>query len=371
MSRGYDNEVNEMKTNLIPSGLVAVVISAVLLSSCERFGEGTSLGEGKLCISFVEGGELFTKAYVNLPDTSEFLLKVTSSGGAVIYEGKYGDCPEVMEVGSGNYVVRVLSSEFSKPAFDTPQFGDEQCIVVSNGNVANVRLLCRQLNAGVRLVISPRFLEKYPDASLFLRADSGKLMYSYSEKRTAYFKPGPLSLVMSSGSEDKVLSVRELGEREMLSLKVSVQSSDETGSGGMCVSIDTSRVWTSDECVIGSGPSGSDVEDAFSVAEARQYAGREDVWVCGYVVGGDLTSASASFAPPFKSRTNILLGPRSSTKDRKSCISVQLPDGDVRESLNVVDNPEILGRRVLVKGDLVNAYYGIPGMKNTIDFQLL
>lgn len=91
----------------------------------------------------------------------------------------------------------------------------------------------------------------------------------------------------------------------------------------------------------------------------------------GYVVGGDLSSASASFEKPFSSRTNIVLGPRSSTTDRTSCLSVQLPSGDLRDALNLVDNPGMLGRKVCLRGDIVEAYYGMPGIKNITEFEVL
>ena len=360
-----------MKNCFNLSAVAAVLAATVFVCSCDRLGEDSSVGSGRISVTFVKGGELFSKAYLNLPDTSDFLLNVTSSSGNLIYKGKYGDCPESLEVSPGSYVVKVESSEFLKPAFDLPLFGDEQCVVVQkNGNV-NVRLLCRQKNAGIKLKISPDFLTSCPDASLFIKSDAGKLMYSYSEKRTAYFLPGIVALVMSSGSEDQVLMTRELAESEMYTLDVTVAASLGGKDSFMSMSIDTSRVWITDSCVIGAGNSGTDLDDALSVAQARESAGLEDVWVCGYVVGGDLTSASASFVAPFESRTSILLGPRSSSKDRKSCLSVQLPDGDIRDALNLFDNPGLHGRRIAVRGDLVSAYYGIPGVKNTMDFQLL
>ena len=49
-------------------------------------------------------------------------------------------------------------------------------------------------------------------------------------------------------------------------------------------------------------------------------------------------------------------------------MSVQLPKGDVRDALNLVDNPSNLKRKVYIKGDIVDAYYGIPGIKNISDF---
>ena len=45
-------------------------------------------------------------------------------------------------------------------------------------------------------------------------------------------------------------------------------------------------------------------------------------------------------------------------------MSVKLPKGDVRAAINLVDHPEILGRKIYLKGDLIAAYYGIPGIEN-------
>lgn len=359
-----------MKRNSCICALVAL-LAAFLTVSCDRLGESPTSGYGRLEISFIRGGEHLTKAYPNLPDTSDFILRVSEASGKVIYEGKYGDCPESMTLASGTYEVKVISSEFPCPAFDAPQFGDEQCVFVPAEGVGRLKLICRQLNAGVRLDISSSFLVHCPDAVLLLKSASGKLMYSYTEKRTAYFSPGTLSLVMSSGSTDEVLLVRDLKPRDMLSVRVSVPQARPDEGSGMSISIDTSRVWSDVDCIIGDEDAGVDISDALSVAEARESSAKEGVWVCGYVVGGDLTSSSASFEYPFESRTNILLGPRSSTTDRNVCLSVQLPAGDVREALNLVDNPGLLGRRICVKGDLVHAYYGIPGLKNTMDFQYL
>jgi len=66
--------------------------------------------------------------------------------------------------------------------------------------------------------------------------------------------------------------------------------------------------------------------------------------------------------------TNILLSSRSVVSERKECISVELPKGDVRDALNLKDNPENLGRQVILKGNLVDSYYGLPGLKTTLDF---
>ena len=184
--------------------------------------------------------------------------------------------------------------------------------------------------------------------------------------------------MLSDKGSDDVLMTRNLEARDMLVLKVGVAASGNAGgnvagrSGSLSVSVDTTRNWMTGSYVIGgkNDDGGSGVRDALTVSEALESIGDQDVWVSGYIVGGDLSSASASFEKPFSSRTNLLLGPRSSTVDKDACLSVQLPSGELRDELNLVDNPGLLGRKICLKGDIVEAYYGIPGIKNISEYEL-
>ncbi len=339
--------------------------------SCQVLGVPDRVDEkGELRISFNDAS--VTRVVETIPDTGDFLLTVSGPDGAVIYDGVYGDSPESIMVDAGSYTIYVRSCDFSKPAFAAPQYGDEQCVVVPSGGVADVKLTCVQMNSGIRLKIDESFLEHCPDAVLFLKSSEGKLMYGYSEKRIAYFPPGSVSLMMSERGVDKVLFTRVLQPKTVL--EVSVSASGKTGAGSqeqIKVAVDTSRNWLAESYVIGDGSSGKgdDASDALTVSQALESIGEENVWVSGYIVGGDLTSSSASFAPPFSYDTNILLGSRSSASSRASCIAVALPSGYIREEMNLVDNPFLLGRKVLLRGDVVEAYYGMPGLKNLTDFE--
>lgn len=338
--------------------------------SCGMLDDSGNDGKGELRISFADG-EL-TRASSEIPDTSDFLITVTGPDGEVIYDGSYGASPESMMVDAGSYTVNVRSCEFKTPAFSKPQFGDEQCVVVPSGGVANVKLTCRQMNSGVRLKIDKSFLTGCPQGSLFLKASSGKLMYSYSEKRIAYFTPGNVSLMLSEDGTDRILMTRRLQPQEILTVSVSAANSQSSSAKeSITVAVDTVRNWTNDSYVIGgSSGKGEGSTEALTVSQALASVGEEDVWVCGYIVGGDLTSSSASFETPFSSRTNIVLGPRSSTTSRASCLSVQLPSGEIRDDINLVDNPSMLGRKISLRGDIVEAYYGMPGIKNITDYEL-
>ena len=92
--------------------------------------------------------------------------------------------------------------------------------------------------------------------------------------------------MMSQGGTDRIIMVRELLPRDMVTLSVTV-ADEVQHRGGMSIVVDTSRVWMEDACVLGGdGSSGTQADDALSITEAVKSAGREDVWVCGYIVGG-------------------------------------------------------------------------------------
>lgn len=347
-------------------------LGLLILASCQMLGDsgGDDDGTGELRIAFDGEVGSLTRNVPDIPDTSDFLLTVTASDGTVVYDGAYGSSPESIMVDAGSYTVNVRSCEFNRPAFSVPQFGDEQCVVVPAGGVAHVKMTCRQINSGVCLHIDESFLTECPDGVLFLKSAEGRLMYGYSEKRVAYFRPGSVSLMLSENGNERILMTRLLQPQDILRINISAsQSSSSEMEESIHVAVDTTRNWISEDYVIGGNPAADDLSRALTVVQALASVGDEDVWVCGYVVGGDLTSSSASFEGPFTSRTNILLGSRSSAVDRSSCLSVQLLSGDARDALNLVDNPGILGRKVYVKGDLVENYYGLPGLKNVNDYE--
>lgn len=349
-----------------------IFLGMLAVSACQMLGmPDEAQQKGELRISFNDGQ--ITRISETVPDTSDFLITVSDSDGGIIYDGSYGASPESIMVDAGSYDIYVRSCDFSKPAFSTPQFGERQCVVVPSGGVCDVKLTCVQMNAGIRLRIDESFLKCCPDAVLFLKSSSGKLMYSFTETRVAYFLPGNVSLMMSENSVDRILFTRELQPRSVLDIAVSAASDpDSPSKESISVAVDTTRNWTSESYIIGEDENdeGEDMSRALTVSQALSSIGAEEVWVSGYIVGGDLTSSSASFDPPFTSRTNIVLGPRSSTDDRDACLSVNLPSGSVREGLNLVDNPSLLGRKVYIKGNIVDSYYGMPGLKSVVAFEL-
>ena len=364
-----------MKTSLnLFQGTAAalVLVSSIAAVSCNKL-PGDS-PQGSLSWNF-SGVQIPTRSVAELPDTDNFILRVSSSAGAVLYEGTYGRSPESLMVDPGSYTVKVVSRDFSVPEFSAPQFGDEQVVVVKAGTSTRVLLKCTQLNSGLRIRFGGNFKEAYPSGRIDVSSAEGSLAYASGETRTGFFKPGQVTVSLYDGSSSSQLFSRYLEACEIFSLGISCDSAPSDAGNGtsMSISVDTSRTWSSDEYVIGSGGTagaGASMASAYSVSQAMEHAGEKGVWVCGYIVGGDLSSSKngISFEAPFSSMTNIAVAARSSVSEKSSCMSVQLSQGTIRSALNLVEHPELLGSKVYLKGDIVSAYYGIPGIQNLTEY---
>lgn len=313
-----------------------------------------------------------SKADSEIPDTNDFILKVADSAGKILYEGAYGASPEKLMVDPGTYSLSVRSAEFPKPAFSSPQYGDDQEVVVKGGESVHVKLLCSQVNSGVRLKVAQDFLTSYPGGVLFLNSADGRLMYGFTETRIAYFKAGDVTLQLSeNGGAPKDLITRSLMPSEILTLNISAPSA---GGNTVNIAVDTSKIWTVEDYVIGGDVDGGqnggeNIDSAISVSDAAAHAGKNGVWIYGYIVGGDLTSAGKNVkTSDITKDTHLAVAARSSVTAKSSCVAVELPKGTVRDALNLVAHPEYIGTRIYVKGNIVSSYFGTTGLKGTNEY---
>ncbi len=363
--------------------LWALLPLVAVLGACDDFGLRSG-GQGELRWIIAGNGADTRAASAEIPDTNDFILKVSDAKGKILYEGSYGDSPESLLVDAGSYTVAVHSIEFTTPGFSRPVYGDEQVVVVKAGATVTVRLNCTLENAGVRLQVAPDFLTSYPDGVLFLKSGETRLMYGYSEKRIAYFKPGPISLVLNDRGADEILLTRTLDARTILTLNISAPYGGTAATSSITVAVDTAKIWNSESYVLGGGGSGSggsgsggdddsgtDLDSAYSVAQAADHIGEDEIWVFGYIVGGDLSSAGTTVkTSKFTKATHLAIAARSSVTTKASCIAVELPKGPVRDALNLVDHPDLVGSRVYLKGSLVASYFGTTGLKAVSDYVL-
>lgn len=353
--------------------MMAMTLLAAGLAACDDFGKFPSADtHGELRWSIDK--ESVAKAGAEIPDTNDFLLKITDGKGVVLYEGTYGDSPSKLTVPEGSYTLKIVSAEFTTPAFSHPVYGDEQVVVIRAGESATVTLRCTLLNCGIRLKTAPDFLTSFPDGVLYVAQGTAKLMYAYRENRIAYFRPGEVSVVLYDEGKEETLFTRTLEAKQILTVSISAPGESGGGESSIKVQLDTTKVWLQDSWIIGgdnpgNGQGGS-VPDALSVAEAFEKTGSKDVWVYGYIVGGDLTTSSSGEVKTsgITKATHLAMADRSTVKDKAQCLAVELPAGKVRDALNLVAHPDLIGTRVYVKGEIVEKYLGTRGLKGTSDY---
>ena len=92
------------------------------------------------------------------------------------------------------------------------------------------------------------------------------------------------------------------------------------------------------------------------------------VWVKGTILGCANTSRGNTLSTGDPVATNIALG----TEDGTVIIPVQLPyvadsETSVRSVVNIVDNPDNVGKTIYLYGDVIK-YCGVAGLKNTSDY---
>ena len=99
-------------------------------------------------------------------------------------------------------------------------------------------------------------------------------------------------------------------------------------------------------------------------------------WVKAFIVGqiNGKSISNAEFDAPFSGsinddgsvndyNTNILIALSETESNSSNCVPVQLPSGALRTNLNLVQNPDLDGKEILIYGSL-EAYFGAAGIKN-------
>ena len=351
-----------MKTILRLAALAALLLPA---ASCRDYFRQSRTGT--LLISFRDPLPAPTRAAQALPDVGSFRITVADAAGKVYYDGPYERTPDELPVPAGAYTVSAVSAPFDAPAYDAPQWGDTQVVSVAADAEVAVELSCSQLNCGLHLAVDDSFRKTFSGGTLYLSSTEGGLEHPYSEERTAFFLPGAVTVELDEDGYRQTLFSRTLEARQVLSVRLC--ASVGAKSGGIRLQLDTARTWLTEQFTPG-GAGAGDIAQAYDVATARSRAGEKGVWVAGYIVGVATGTGKIAFTPPFTKNTNLVLGTKASTADKDRCLSVELRAGDIRDALNLQDHPSLLGRKVHIKGDLVSAYYGIPGLKAPTDYQM-
>lgn len=111
-------------------------------------------------------------------------------------------------------------------------------------------------------------------------------------------------------------------------------------------------------------------EETLTVAEAIANNSGKGKTVKGYIVGTASSGTSYVQTAPFTVTTNIGIADNPNETDVKKIMPVQLPAGDIRTNLNLVDHPELLKTQVTITGSL-ELYFTVPGLKSPTAYTII
>lgn len=116
-----------------------------------------------------------------------------------------------------------------------------------------------------------------------------------------------------------------------------------------------------------------DSDDTFTIATLCRADDGEFVALKGYIVGYMPTNTinKVVFNADDAVSTNIVLADRAAETDTKLCAGLQLKAGsDARVDLNLADNPDMLGQRIIAYG-YKGTYCNAPGLKQVEVYELV
>lgn len=133
----------------------------------------------------------------------------------------------------------------------------------------------------------------------------------------------------------------------------------------------------------GPGTGSGTIDDPYDVTSGISLQGQNvTAWVSGYIVGavksGDShntvhSNEDIDWVAPFGRATNVLIADDPTCNEVANCIIVKMPSGsDLRSQVNLVDNPDNLGKQLKVNGTLKNAFgqSGLDSPGTSADFVL-
>jgi len=335
-------------------------------SACETL-SWSEEGKGALSIRMLKETAVSVKSGVPFGD---YLIGITDRSGAPIISGIYSAIPDPVILEPGNYTITALSELMGAPAFEKPAYGSTVDVGVVAGVKNTVQMICTQINAGLRIVYAPDFKAQYQTYHVKVTGGDGMLTYQQDELRTGYFAPGTLQIELSIEGEESMQISKSVIARDMLVLTVLPGQTNPgvTGSIELQLSVDTLRVWRREEWKPGAPSNdGLTPETAYTVAEARLLGSGNNVWICGYIVGGDATNTAFKTAPPFTANSNLLIADSPLEQQRANCMAVELPTSpaSLRATFGMpAHGADLLGRRSWFRGN-IETYFGHPGLRTT------
>ena len=343
-----------MKTKIFP-----FILSVFVMFSCSE--SPVDKGTGYLTLNINPSASMKSDVLIE-----DFILRI-NNGSADVFKERIRDLPAAIVLPVGAYTVEAYSMEFSEPKFETPFYSGSTTVEIEAGQTKEATLVCAQANAGIRVVWSNDFSTLYSTYQAFIECSEGYLHYSSTENRTGYFLPGTVSITIQADGFTINGGTLTLAARDMVTTTLQPKE-QTTGNISIVIAIDESVNEREVTVIVDSDePPPNSETNPYTIAQAIERQGENAVWVEGYIVGSIYTSGDYNFTnPEIWRNTNIVLADNIEETDSHRVIFVELRTTVAYRPLILVDNNDILHRKVLLRGNL-RAYQSRAGLRDLTD----
>ena len=332
------------------------ILSLFVVFACSQTPE--EKGTGYLTLNISQGTG--TKADVDITD---FILRI-SDGQVEVRKGRIADLPSEIPLPAGTYTIEAYSMEFDQPKFDEPFYSGKITVEIIAGETNEVVLVCTQGNAGIKVVWASAFSSLYDSYQAEIHCDEGYLNYMPNETRTGYFLPGTVSIIILADGQRINGGTITLAASDMVTLHLQPKY---LPSGDLIITIIIDDTVNPRELELLVDP--DDIINSethpYNIEQAIKRQNETGVWVTGYIVGAKPSSGYDFVNEETWQATNIILADNIAETDDLKCIFVELGATTTiyRTNLNLVDYPDNLYRKVLLRGNLL-LYQSRAGLRN-------
>jgi len=336
--------------------IIFCVVSFFALCTCNKTPE--EKGTGYLTLNISQSTS--QKAEIEITD---FILRINDSYADVLKE-RISDLPAQIALPAGSYIIEAYSGEFSEPKFETPFYSGKTTVEIEADEAKEASLICSQGNAGIKIVWTGDFSTRYSTYQAQIYCNEGYLNYSSTESRVGYFLPGTVSVSILADGQTITGGTITLAARDVVTAAMRPVAV-ESGSFAIGISIDETVNERNVEITVDPNYTGANSEtNPYTIAQAIARQGENAVWVTGYIVGAKPSSGYDFINGETWQATNIVLADDIDETSDTKVIFVELgSSGQYRTNLNLPEHPDILHRKVLLKGNLL-AYQSRAGLRN-------
>ena len=199
-----------------------------------------------------------------------------------------------------------------------------------------------------------------------------------SDPTTASWNQLPISLTEGSNWNDFLTSETSLTEYVGQTVTFAVKyTSTDSKAGTMeiqsiCIEEGSAEIPPTPPTP-GQGEGSGTADDPYNVAAGIGLQSEEPIaWVHGYIVGAVKSGLSSvtgnadiNWSGPFDLATNVVIADEATCNEISQCVIVNLPAGKpLRTQVNLMDNPDNLGKHLAVNGKL-RKYFGQAGLRDS------